>query len=205
MDRRAWVDERRANAEERFDRLYAPTYDEDDIPISATHGRFVEAVVESCRPGGSILDAACGTGRYFEMILAAGRQVVGIDQSAGMLAEARSKFPEVVLQKTGLQELRIEGEFDAAICVDAMEYVFPEDWPQVLANLRRAVSRGLIYLTVEQIPDSAINEAFVQATAAGLPVVHGETVRGGGYHYYPTVDRATGWILAAGLEIIEMG
>jgi ubiquinone/menaquinone biosynthesis C-methylase UbiE len=205
MDRRAWLDERRANAEGRFDRLYAPTYDEDDIPITATHRHFVEAVIESCPPGGSILDAACGTGRYFEMIQAAGRQVVGIDQSAGMLAEARSKFPEVVLEKIGLQELRTAGEFDAAICVDAMENVFPEDWPRVLANLRRAVSGGLIYLTVEQISDSAITEAFGQATAAGLPVVQGETLRGGGYHYYPTVEQVTGWLRATLLDVVEEG
>ncbi len=205
MDRRAWLDERRANAEERFDRLYAPTYDEDDIPITATHRRFVAAVIESCPPGGSILDAACGTGRYFEMILAAGRQVVGIDQSAGMLAQARSKFPEAPLEKVGLQELRRAGEFDAAICVDAMENVFPEDWPLVLANLRRAVSGGLVYVTVEQILDADLAEAFARATAQGLPVVRGETLRGGGYHYYPTVDQVTGWISAGGLEIVEMG
>jgi hypothetical protein len=28
------------------------------------------------------------------------------------------------------------------MCVDAMENVFPEDWPQVLANLRRALRPG---------------------------------------------------------------
>lgn len=205
MDRRAWLDERRANAESWVDRVYAPTYDEDEVPASATHRRFVEAVIESCPPGGSILDAACGTGRYFEMILAAGRQVVGTDQSAGMLAEARSKFPEVVLEKVGLQELRFEGAFDAVICTDAMENVFPEDWPRVLANLRRAGSGGLIYLTVEQISDSTITEAFVQATAAGLPVVHGETLRGGGYHYYPTVERITEWLHSTNLDIVEEG
>jgi SAM-dependent methyltransferase len=174
---------------------------------SPTHRRFVEKVIESCPPGGAILDAPCGTGRYFELVLAAGRTVVGIDQSAGMLARARAKHPEVVLEKVGLEELEFDGEFDAALCIDAMEYVFPEDWPRVLANLHRAVrGSGPIYLTVEQIDLAEIESVFVEATAEGLPVVYGENVRrGGGYHYYPTPDRVSTWLAAEGLEVVDEG
>lgn len=207
MDRRAWLDEQRVRAEERYDRLYSPTYDADDIPITPIHRRFVEKVIQSCPPGGAILDAPCGTGRYFEMVLASGRTVVGIDQSAGMLARARAKHPEVVLEKVGLQELDFDGAFDAAMCIDAMEYVFPEDWPRVLARLHRAIrGSGLIYLTVEQIDPAEITSVFAEATAEGLPVVHGENIRrGGGYHYYPTPDRVYRWLAAEGLEIVEEG
>jgi ubiquinone/menaquinone biosynthesis C-methylase UbiE len=206
MDRRAWLDHQRAQAEEQYDRL-SPTHDEDDSPITPTHRRFVEKVIESCPPGGAILDAPCGTGRHFEMVRAAGRTVVGIDQSAGMLARARAKHPEVVLEKVGLQELEFDSAFDAALCIDAMENVFPEDWPRVLANLHRAVSdSGLIYLTVEQIDPAEIASVFAEATAEGLPVVYGENIRrGGGYHHYPTPDRVYGWLAAEGLEIVDEG
>jgi SAM-dependent methyltransferase len=207
MDRRAWLDDQRASAEERYDRLYSPTYDDESSPNSSTHRRFVEKVIESCPPGGAILDAPCGTGRYFELVLAAGRTVVGIDQSAGMLARARAKHPEVVLQKVCLQELEFDGAFDAALCIDAMEYVFPEDWPRVLARLHRAVrGSGLIYLTVEQIDRAEIASVFAEATAEGLPVVHGENIRrDGGYHYYPTPDRVSRWLAAECLEIVDEG
>lgn len=206
MDRRAWLEDLRASVEERYDRLYSPTYD-DDSPVTPTHLRFVERVIESCPPAGAILDAPCGTGRYFEMVLAAGRTVVGIDQSAGMLAQARARHQEVVLDKVGLQELEFDGEFDAVMCIDSMEYVFPEDWPRVLANLHRAVrGSGLIYLTVEQIDPAEIESVFAEARAAGLPVVYGENVRrGGGYHHYPTPDRVAGWLAAEGLEIVDQG
>ena len=76
-----------------------------------------------------MLDAACGTGKYFGMVLEAGRRVVGNDQSAGMLARARARFPAVPLERVGLQELAFNGEFDAVMCIDAMENVPPEDWP----------------------------------------------------------------------------
>ena len=206
MDRRTWLDDQRLSAEERYD-LFAPTYDEDLSPITPTHRRFVEKVIESCPPNGVILDAPCGTGRYFEIVLARNRTVVGIDQSAGMVARALAKHPEVVVDQAGLQELEFDGAFDAAMCIDAMEYVCPEDWPRVLANLHRAVrGGGLIYLTVEQIDPAEIASAFAEATAAALPVVHGEKIwREGGYHYYPTPDRVYRWLAAEGLEIVEEG
>ena len=207
MDRHAWLEKRRALAEAQFDALYAPTYDQDDIPITDTHREFITRVIDSCPVDGTILDAPCGTGRYFGMILAAGRQVVGIDQSAGMLAQARAKHPDVVLEKIGLQELAFDAEFDAAICVDSMENVFPEDWPMVLGNLRRAVRPGgLIYLTVEQIDAAEITRVFDEATADGLPVVRGEhTRRGGGYHFYPAEDQVAGWLAAEGLDVVAEG
>jgi len=207
MDRQEWLEERRALAEAQFDALYAPTYDADDVPITGTHQRFVTRVIDSCPVGGTILDAPCGIGRYFGMILAAGRQVVGIDQSAGMLAQARAKHPDAVLEKIGLQELAFDAQFDAAICVDSMENVFPEDWPMVLGNLRRAVRPGgLVYLTVEQIDAAGITRVFDEATADGLPVVRGEhTRRGGGYHFYPTEDQVAGWLAAEGLEVVVEG
>jgi predicted peptidase len=68
-----------------------------------------------------------------------------------MLEQARRKHPGVEVEQIGLQELAFRDAFDAAICIDAMEYVPPEDWPVVLGNLRRAARPGgLVYLTVEE-------------------------------------------------------
>lgn len=207
MDRQAWLAEQRLKAERRYDRLYAPTYDEDDGPMPPVHQRFVEKLIESTPQGGAILDSPCGTGRYFPLVLDAGRSVVGVDQSGGMLAQARAKHPDVVLEKRGLQELAFDAAFDAAMCVDAMEYVFPEDWPLVLSNLRHAVRPGgQIYLTIEKISPEEIATVYEEARADGLPVVHGENIRrGGGYHYYPTPDRVDGWLEAAGLQVVDEG
>jgi SAM-dependent methyltransferase len=191
--------------EERFDTLYAPTYDRDEGTIGPTHRRLVAALVGRCPPGGRILDAACGTGKYFGMLLDAGRQPLGTDQSAGMLAQARAKYPQVATEKVGLQELRFAAEFDAAMCVDAMENVFPEDWPLVLANLRRALRPGgHLYLTIELIDAEELERVFTRVTTDGLPVVRGEhTSRGGGYHYYPSLLQVAAWLNDAGLRTIE--
>lgn len=208
MERKAWRDERRRTTEERYDTIHAPTYDRsEEAGITPTHRRFVAELIERCPPGGRILDAPCGTGKYFTMMLEAGRKVLGTDQSAGMLAVANAKYPEVPTQKVGLQELAFEGEFDAAICVDAMENVFPEDWPLVMGNLRGALRpAGYLYLTVETIGQEELAAVFAEATAQGLPVVQGEHVgRGGGYHYYPSIERVSAWIEDAGLRVVEEG
>jgi SAM-dependent methyltransferase len=200
-DRGAWRLARRRQTEERLD-TFAPTYDQDEGAISPTHRRFVTALVETCPPGGRVLDAACGTGKHFGLVLGAGRQVLGTDQSAGMLARARAKHPDVPTEKTGLQELAFDAEFDAVMCVDAMEYVFPEDWALVLANLRRALRPGgHLYLTVERTDEQRLAQALAEGLASGLPVVHGEDA-GRGYHYYPPLDRVAHWLREAGLSIV---
>jgi ubiquinone/menaquinone biosynthesis C-methylase UbiE len=140
------------------------------------------------------------------MVLDAGRVVVGVDQSAGMLDQARAKHPGVRFELVGLQELAFDAAFDAAMCIDAMENVPPEDWPLVLANLGRAVRPGgHVYLTVEEIDREEIDAAFEVAKAAGWPAVSGEVVEGdtAGYHFYADRDRIEGWLTDAGFEVVE--
>ena len=207
MDRLAWLAERRAVVEATYDEE-APTYDESDIAITPTHSHFVSRLVETCPPGGTVLDAPCGTGRYFPLVQAAGRQVVGADQSAGMLAQAEARRIAVAVHRIGLQELAFEAVVDGVMTIDAMENVPPEDWPVVLANLHRAVRPGgHLYFTVEEVDDQEIDEAFADATAAGLPAVRGEIVTGdtAGYHYYPGRERVYGWLASEGLEVVEEG
>jgi ubiquinone/menaquinone biosynthesis C-methylase UbiE len=203
VDRAAWLRERRQTTEERHDAIHAFTYDDEYGEIGETHRRFVADLVERCPPGGTVLDAACGTGKYFAMVLDAGRRVVGTDQSTGMLARARARFPAVPLERVGLQELDFTGEFDAVMCVDAMENIPPEDWPKVVGNLGRALrSGGQLYLTVEEVDDQELERALADATAQGVPAVRGELVeRGAGYHYYPSRDQVAGWLEEAGLAV----
>jgi ubiquinone/menaquinone biosynthesis C-methylase UbiE len=166
----------------------------------------VRRLVATCPPDGIVLDAPCGTGRYFGVVTQAGRRVTGVDQSSGMLAQARKREMAESLAQVGLQELAFDREFDGVMTVDAMENVPPEDWPLVLANLHRAVRpRGHLYFTVEEIPASEIDQAYADAQAKGLPAVHGEVIEGdtAGYHYYPGRARVDAWLDAEGLAVVD--
>lgn len=206
MDRQTWLDQRRAAVLASYDQE-APTYDDHGYPAQ-TQQNWMARVLRACPAAAMILDAPCGTGRYFSMVAAAGHRVVGADQSAAMLAQARARGIAVALDQVRLQELPYTGEFDAVITIDAMENVPPEDWPLVLANLQCAARPGgLLYLTVEEADEPVIAEAFTTLTRRGLPAVPGEVIDGdvAGYHYYPGRDRVTGWLRAAGLPIIDEG
>lgn len=203
MDRTAWLRERRAAVEAEYD-AEADAFDADPYPRHQ-HAAFVDRLLATCPPGGTVLDAPCGTGHYFEQIHAAGRSVVGVDQSAGMLAVARGRRLAVRLEQVGLQELALEAAVDGAMTVDALENVPPEDWPLVVGNVVRAIRPGgHWYLTVEETDPADIEAAFRAATAMGLPVVEGEVIEGdtAGYHYYPGRDRVRSWLSLAGLTIV---
>jgi SAM-dependent methyltransferase len=202
--RRAWLAERRAAVVADYDDD-APTYDDDEY-TAEVQAAFVRRLAETCPPGGVVLDAPCGTGRYFAIVTGAGRRVVGIDQSAGMLAVARARGLAERLDHVGLQELAFDHAFDATMTVDAMENVPPEDWPRVLGNLHRAVRPGgHIYLTVEEQDESAVAHAFADLQRRGLPVVPGEVVEGdvAGYHYYPGRERVMSWLADEGLAVVD--
>lgn len=206
MDRQAWLAERRSAVVAVYD-AEAPAYDEHEYP-SDLQREWVTRVLRLVPPGGIVLDAPCGTGKYFPMIAAAGHQVAGVDQSAGMLAQARAREIAFQLEQVALQDLCYVHEFDAVITVDAMENIPPEDWPRVLAHLHRAVRPGgVMYLTVEEVEQAEIDQAFQSLSARGLPAVRGEIVEGdvAGYHYYPGRERAVEWFEREGLVILDEG
>ena len=204
MDRQEWLAERQAAVVAVYD-AEAPVYDEHDYP-SDVQREWVARALALIPPGGIVLDVPCGTGKYFPVVAAAGHRVVGADQSAGMLSQARATGIASRLEHIALQDLSYGGEFDAVITVDAMENVPPEQWPPVLANLHRAVRPGgVMYLTVEEARQAKIDQAYESLSARGLPVVRGEIVEGGaaGYHYYPGREQVLQWLAGEGLTIID--
>jgi ubiquinone/menaquinone biosynthesis C-methylase UbiE len=206
MDRQKWLAERRAAVIAAYD-AGAPAYDQHDYP-SDLQRQWVTRALRLIPPGATVLDAPCGTGKYFALVAAAGHRVAGVDQSAGMLAEARHRGIAFSLEHTALQDLSYAHEFDAVLTVDAMENIPPEDWPLVLANLHRAVRPGgVMYLTVEEVDQSKISQAFDTLSERGLPVVRGELVEGdvAGYHYYPGREQVMEWFGQEHLAIADEG
>jgi len=161
-------------------------YDKGNIPASYDAGRTYSpemlAVwlerISKCAPRGAvprILDLGCGTGRYSGAL--ANRfdaQVIAIDRSAKMLAEARKKPAQRV------HYLRASGESiplrDASIDMVFMSMVFHhfEDQPRAASECRRVLRDGgtvcLRAATVDRIatypyvPYFARSRAILEAT-----------------------------------------
>jgi ubiquinone/menaquinone biosynthesis C-methylase UbiE len=207
MDRITWLGHMRRDCEARYDRE-APLYDEQGgVYSNITHRQFLQDFLSRLPQGSTILDAACGTGKYLPRLLETGHSVVGIDQSHGMLACAKAKFPGVQFEKMVLQDMAYREVFDGAICMDAMENVCPEEWPIVLSRFHRALKpHGYLYFTAETMEnadESEIKQAFNKAQQAGLPVVYGEWPDEEVYHYHPTNQQVRVWARQAGFEILS--
>ena len=107
MERQVWLAECRAALVAVYD-AEAATYCDGPQAWDAQRA-WVARVLGLIPPGGTVLDAPCGTGKYFAMLAAAGHRVAGADQSAGMLARARARGIAFSLERTSLQDLFYAG------------------------------------------------------------------------------------------------
>lgn len=204
MDRQQWLGEKRRNAVTRYDTIFALGYDAHWGRINASHRRFVLALVDRCPPGATVLDAACGTGKYWGLLAERSLRVLGIDQSRRMLEIARAKYPWAETMLASLQDFEVGRAFPAVMCVDALENVPPEQWAAVLGRLKRAMTdEARLYFTVEPLPADERERAFRFGRAVGEPVVRGEDTRNGGYHYHPSEDEVAAYLRQVGLKVIS--
>ncbi len=191
MERAEWLKDMRSKAEALYDHgasLYWVTW---GMECPETHQEYLSRFLGMLPPGRNLLSAACGAGRFDGLLLEAGHNVVGVDQSAGMLKRAQEhfptdRFPQLRYEKVGLQEIAttpaFQAAFDGIICMDSMEHISPEDYPVILSGFYEALKpNGLLYITVET-HETAIEDgedlavAYERAKAKGLPVVFGEVV-----------------------------
>ena len=103
-----------------------------------------ELVVAGClsgRPPGVALDAACGTGRFAELLASRGHRVIGVDSSPDMLAHARLRVPEGEFRAGELDQLPLPDDaVDVIVCALALVHV-PRLEP-VLAEFARVLRPG---------------------------------------------------------------
>ncbi|MBN1270196.1 MAG: methyltransferase domain-containing protein [Kiritimatiellae bacterium] len=106
---------------ERFFDAHAPVYM--DNVFTKNTLREVDFLVEelSLRPGGSILDVGCGTGRHSVELAKRGCAVTGLDLSAQMLAQARQAAAaagvEVNWVHCDATQFSFPGKYDAVLCL----------------------------------------------------------------------------------------
>ena len=105
--------------------------------------------------GSRALDVACGTGKSFVPLLDAGFDVVGCDESHGMLAIAAAKVPDPrALRCHDMRSLPQLGSFDLITCIDdALNHLLTEaEVRDALASMARNLAPdGLLVFDVNTI------------------------------------------------------
>ena len=141
-------------------RFLAPWYDKltGDVPYER-FADFYEA--EFRRNGGEfklLLDLCCGTGTLTSTLSRRGYEMIAVDSSVEMLMEAQAKSagletPPLFLCQDAAA-LDLYGTVDAAVCsLDGMNYIPPEDLPEVFRRLRLFVRPGGLLIFDIRTPD----------------------------------------------------
>jgi len=87
--------------------------------------RYGEDLVELLAPasGERILDIGCGTGHLTKKIAEAGARVVGMDNSADMIAAARAAHPDLEFITANAADFALDPPFDAIFSNAALHWV----------------------------------------------------------------------------------
>lgn len=229
MERTEWLKRMRSKTKALYDHFSPLYWVQFGLQPNETHQAYLQKFLEMVPPNSHLLSAGCGAGRYDGFLVEAGHSVMGIDLSEGMLARAKEKFPTIEYFQKGLQEMDFQGDFDGAICIDALEHVFPEDWPLVIRGFREGLKPGApLYFTLDVSAAERLDDTYEQGLAKGLPVVRGEVAAdveeayekvmnlpyseipddladSAVYHYYPSVDQVLEWFLQKKFTVVAEG
>jgi ubiquinone/menaquinone biosynthesis C-methylase UbiE len=123
--------------------LLAPKFDR--TPFRTSDG-VLDAVAGELRPFGPFgrgLDVCCGTGAGLRILrsLCQG-PIIGVDFSAGMLAQARRADPGAGWVRADARALPLAGAFDLAVSFGALGHFLPAERPALFAGVHRALRPG---------------------------------------------------------------
>jgi cyclopropane fatty-acyl-phospholipid synthase-like methyltransferase len=104
------------------------------------------------KPGGKLIDAACGTGGITLELAKAGYSVLGMDISQQMLTAAAAKSTKagalITFVRQDIRAMRVHRPVDGIICsCDGVNYLLTtQDLTSFLTNARKSLSAGGVLL-----------------------------------------------------------
>ena len=142
---------------------------------------MLEAVMKQIGGPGSLaraLDVCCGTGAGMRHLRPLCREeVVGVDMSAGMLAQAET----LVAQAPGDAKIRLvrgdafampfDREFDVATCFGALGHILPKDEERFLAAVHRTLKPGGRFVFVTSTPPPVLSLRSILARGFNAAMV----------------------------------
>jgi SAM-dependent methyltransferase len=153
----------------------ARTYDDRWAEMAArgepVHGE-AEFVTALLAPGGSVLDAGCGTGRVAVELARRGFDAVGVDLDPSMLEKARSKSPGVPWLEGDLAGVDLGRRFDVVVMAgNVMIYLALGTEAAVVANMARHLVPGGALVAGFQLDPGRLDLATYDAHAAAAGLI----------------------------------
>lgn len=124
-----------------------------DLRLERALNAFASRVSERRSHGHRVLDLGCGPGRDIEFLTQLGCQVVGLDLSLGMLAQARKRIPDAHLVRADLRYIPLApGRFDGVWACASLLHLRRAEMPRALARVARLLQLpgGVLYLAMKR-------------------------------------------------------
>ena len=155
-----------------------------DATFAQATAPFVDALLDSAgvTPGMRVLDMCCGTGIVTAAASARAADVMGVDFSAAMLAEARRRHPHIRFDKSDAEALPYpDAVFDAVVSSFGIHHV-PRPQEALAQGLRVLRPGGRLAFTTWAIPEQNIawKLVFDAIRAHGYPNAAKTPPSGGG-------------------------
>jgi trans-aconitate methyltransferase len=141
--------------------LLAPKF---DYTPFRTSDELLDASADALRPLGPFgrgMDVCCGTGAGMGVLtsLCDGR-ITGVDFSSGMLAQARSAYPEAQWVRADARALPIAEAFDLAVSFGALGHFLPAERPALFAGVHRALRPGGVFAFPVGAPEPVTSPGY---------------------------------------------
>ena len=147
------------------------------------------------QPGELILDLGCGTGHLTSQLAQAGARVIGLDESAQMLATARQQYPQLEFLQADARDFSLPEPCDAVFSNAVLHWVKPA--AAAAACIARALKPGGRFVAEFGGQGNVAN--IVDAVQAVVTRYTHITVQ----HpwYYPSIGAYATLLEAQGLEV----
>src|SRR5271166_5936538 len=147
--------------------LLAPKFDH--TPFRSPDG-VLDATAGTLRPLGPFgrgLDVCCGTGAGMRVLksLCQGR-IMGVDFSAGMLAQARRAHPDARWVRADVRALPFAGAFDLAVSFGALGHFLPAERAALFAGVYRALRPAGVFAG-QEVPERPEADRQVEGPGEG--------------------------------------
>ncbi|MCL2588848.1 MAG: class I SAM-dependent methyltransferase [Oscillospiraceae bacterium] len=128
----------------------AAFYDQltEDVDYRALADHYEASITQGGRRPEIVLDLACGTGRLTRLLAARGYQMIGVDISSDMLAEAAEQAgtQDILYLEQALTELDLYGTVDAALCsLDGLNYLPPDELHEAFRRVFLFLAPGGVF------------------------------------------------------------
>lgn len=150
------------------------------------------------QPGEHILDIGCGTGQLTAEIASTGAQIVGVDRSLEMIAQARNKFPALRFEVCDARELHFTAEFDAVFSNAVLHWIL--DAERVAAGVARALKPQGRF--VAEFGGHGNVQRVMDGFAAAL-ATFGVSADGANSWFYPSIAEYSSILEKHGLEVLQ--